>query len=44
MQCPCHSGKEYSGCCEPFHKEILINYRLADFVRIFDSGKFGDER
>ncbi|MCH9635140.1 MAG: hypothetical protein S4CHLAM81_03500 [Chlamydiales bacterium] len=25
-------------------EEMLINYRLADFVRIFDSVKFGDER
>ena len=25
-------------------KEILNKYRLADFVRIFNSGKFGDER
>ncbi len=23
MQCPCHSGKKYAACCEPFHQGIL---------------------
>ncbi|MCH9610375.1 MAG: hypothetical protein S4CHLAM81_04640 [Chlamydiales bacterium] len=28
----------------PLFRETLINYRLADVVRIFDSAKFGEER
>lgn len=23
MKCPCHSGKIYSRCCEPFHKGAI---------------------
>ena len=24
MECPCCSGKEYSVCCEPFHKDEVL--------------------
>jgi SEC-C motif-containing protein len=46
MNCPCCSGKEYSKCCEPFHKgifqapsaEALMRSRYAAFA--LPNGKY----
>ncbi len=40
MKCPCHSGKEYTACCEPYHKgeqlpekvELLMRSRYSAYA------------
>lgn len=29
MKCPCHSGKQYTECCEPYHKGELPAQAVA---------------
>src|SRR5437867_3549203 len=29
MKCPCHSGKKYSECCEPYHQGLPAPTPLA---------------